>query len=221
MTPGRIGHPHDAALIAACALLAVVLVIESSIDWDSARRLPETDPAAIPAPAADAATESPRPPSRDGYRSIVERPLFTADRRPPPPSAETPVLAGRSATGARDAAGGIQLLGVVIEQDNRWALLKAGAQPAVLVAEGEQVNGWQLARVHPDAVLLKTGAEEQRLQITRKAAPRPPARAQPKREAALRERRAAEAQAEKAEAAAAAVQEQSAVSAGKRAQRQR
>jgi hypothetical protein len=103
------------------------------------------------------------------YSSVSERPLFTYDRRPFVVVAEVaPVVAGPRAE--------FQLTAVIITDTAQIALLRSNLTPAVQrVAVSQTIDGWTLAEVHPDSVLLRRNAESMSVHLR----PEPSASAAP------------------------------------------
>lgn len=85
-------------------------------------------------------------------KDILKRPLFNATRRPPEPKKpkiEPPVLHGR-------------LSGIVIHPDAKEALFaRSGGGMPVVVKEGGQIDGFTLASVEVDRVVLRSSFGDQ------------------------------------------------------------
>ncbi|HEX7236846.1 MAG TPA: hypothetical protein VF405_07790, partial [Gammaproteobacteria bacterium] len=83
------------------------------------------------------------------YLSISEHPLFTYDRRP----FVMVVAAAPVPVGPRVE---FELTAVVITRDTRIALLRSNLTPTVRrVALNQSIDGWTLAEVTPDSVVLR------------------------------------------------------------------
>jgi hypothetical protein len=113
------------------------------------------------ADAADAASSAPAIadlPPLTTFRAVFERPLFAPSRRPPADRA--PVLGVGVAERYR-------LLGLVTAGEARRALLAEGAR-RFEIAEGAALDGWIVARIEQDRVVLSSpgGDAELRLQRT-------------------------------------------------------
>jgi len=91
---------------------------------------------------------------------ILERPLFSPSRQsadkpdsegvaqapPPPPPPQLPA----------------RLAGTNIRHDARQALFEVQAgQKAIALSEGQEINGWTVASIQPDQVVLRSTAGEQ------------------------------------------------------------
>ena len=143
--PRRTGLLGTGLLALLCAGLAI------AIFWEL--EPPLADPGARAAAsheqkAADPAAELRfvMPPLRD-FGEVLARPVFSETRRPPAPEA---AAAGTTAPFA--------LVGVVLSANERHALVEHG-QPARIdrVAEGQELDGWTLAAVQLDRVVLRRG----------------------------------------------------------------
>ncbi len=104
----------------------------------------------LPVPArADPAPEA-------RFRAMVERPLFSSTRRPPPvpvPLAplDAPVLAAPPPN--------LTLSGVITGGGGGVALLRRPQDAAPIhVALGGTVDGWTVAEIHPRAIVLRRDA---------------------------------------------------------------
>lgn len=158
------------ALFALAVLLAVQL--ERALDQAA------PDDAAAPPPAAAQALPPPpglATPPLEHYGEMVARPLFSASRRP---VARKQPLVARSQTRPPDA----RLIGVLLTEDIRMALLTEGGKPPRRLAVGQQVDGWTIAAIEPRRVLLRQGALDHELLLAKpKMAGTARARRQPQR----------------------------------------
>lgn len=90
------------------------------------------------------------PPPLSRFTRITGRPLFTPGRRP----RET----GSPAAGSPPGGGGhYRVIGIVITDDETVALLKQAGSPASArrVAQGDTIDGWRVATINADRVVLK------------------------------------------------------------------
>jgi hypothetical protein len=142
---------------------AVMLLAALSAVWQLAMpiqlplsALAPSPPAAEPAAADPAAQVSP------AYPAIAEHPLFYPTRQPwvPPPPKATPPVAQAPAPAAAHPLQKYQLIGTVISQGARTALLKpSDGGKTVTVSEGQQLNGWTLREIGRDAAHFEAGGE--------------------------------------------------------------
>lgn len=118
---------------------------------------PPTDvPAAVPPIAGSAAPVSP------AYPAIAEHPLFYPTRQPwvpPPPKAAPPAPQAPAPTAAHPLQK-YQLVGVVISQGARTALLKpSDGGKTVAISEGQQLNGWTLREITRDTAHFESAGD--------------------------------------------------------------
>lgn len=150
-----------AALVGASALFAVQIARYSEPS------LPEPGPAAAPAAPAPASftLPEPRPLPLDELAAALERPLFVRSRRPPaaPAAPPTPLEA--------------TLAGVLTDGAEKVAIVLAdSAERALRLREGDMFHGWRVTRIEDHAVVLERGGRTERLVLTFKGPPTPPAR---------------------------------------------
>jgi len=101
-------------------------------------------------------------PPIETFAEVTRRPLFSATRQPPPETVKD--TQGNSTSFA--------LLGVIISESGKTALIEHGAPPAMIrLKEGQAVEGWTLQSILPDRVVLQRGATEQELKLKDRAAP--------------------------------------------------
>jgi hypothetical protein len=111
---------------------------------------------------AESAADGGSLPPLAAFSTTVERPLFSRNRRPPPPG---------EAAGAELAQGTATempflLSGVLIAGPRRVALLQTRASPKTLrVEEGETVEGWKVVTIRPQAVVVRSGSGQQELKL--------------------------------------------------------
>lgn len=149
--------------------LATWLVLENPL-WERATGTEDKTGQAGRKAGRSALTRAPRQPSESAYRIIIERPLFNAERRP----AQSRLSEGPVETPTQtNVPGGYKLLGVIVEAGTRSALIQiAGSPRPTVVAEGGSIDGWRLAEVRDDAVVLERGSSTQELNMVRIAEPR-------------------------------------------------
>lgn len=113
------------------------------------------------APLAPLATLAPA----SSFAAVSERPLFTATRRPPEaPTQETPTATSSQPTTQPTR---IVLSAIVLEGDTRLAFMRTTAPPSDLqqVNEGGVFNGWTVAEIRDESVLLRIGTRTAELQL--------------------------------------------------------
>jgi len=91
----------------------------------------------------------------DSLTATRERPLFSPSRRPPPPPpAPAPVVVQRTEPKPIDPPS-IVLLGIVTEDGEARAVLRAGSSNKVVRARvGEEVGRWTVTQIEPRRLVL-------------------------------------------------------------------
>jgi hypothetical protein len=144
-------------------------------------------PAPRPPPAATAETPTatapavapptlPPTPTFEEYASVVERPLFLPDRRPPPEEPdEAPEEEGPEEQTALD---GMNLTAVIIAPTEVSALVVTpGSKELARLRIGDDFEGWTVTGIEPDKVLLERQGESDELilrDFTKAPTPIPP-----------------------------------------------
>ena len=129
---------------AACLLLAMAIMAEWwGLGSSQSVAAAIEPPSAAPSPAA----QNPIPPlgPLQTYAAVVERPLFTQSRRPPPENAE--------------AQPGIQanlsIAGILISGGERIALIRRDNEHKLTrVREGQSLGDWTIRSIAADRVIL-------------------------------------------------------------------
>ena len=152
------------------------------------RRPPEVPAAAGIDTAASGQTlnipEMPKydPPPIERFAATLDRPLFSADRRPPEGQ---PIATGIGDNRALTAT----LQGVLFASSGSIALLTAvGESTPMPVSLGEVFLGWRLLEIHPDNVVFGRDEETVTLELIYKAEPTKAEPAPPQRTRAQRTR---------------------------------
>jgi hypothetical protein len=106
----------------------------------------------------------------DSMDETLARPLFSPNRRP---SADSPPEVATVAPNLRPnsrAAARLRLVGVVMADDVKFALLHdAQTGKTTRLEAGEEFDGWELDSLDAGTVILKRGAESNRLVLERKS----------------------------------------------------
>ena len=163
-------------LAAICAVLAAIVVSEALLQ-------PQADPAAAPSAAVSKpAALPPLPPDpafamppEASFAVVVDRPIFSPSRR---------AIEGAAAVAAPGTSGDLTLVGVIIRDDERIALVKLrNGDQLESLHQGDNLAGWSAVTIAPDRVLFRHGAVEEELILDYKA-PAPPAPPRVKRKLA-------------------------------------
>lgn len=114
-------------------------------------------------------------PPQETFSATLSRPLFTATRRPPsplaalqggpPPEPSTPVTTP-GPKGMRLVLGVYYLRGVVVTPERKLLLLQHHATGRSLrLAEGETVDGWTVASIASNEVVLRQGERKEAIPL--------------------------------------------------------
>ncbi len=147
-------HPVLAFLKVACVLLTVILVTEAggaaasllaSLLDQPVRMTPPTD------------SQFRRAHYDAMVKAILDRPLFSGDRRPPPPPPVAvkppPVLKSR-------------LSGILILAGWRQALFAGDGKKYTTLREGDEIDGFKVRNIQADRVILASDFGEQIVQLS-------------------------------------------------------
>ena len=146
-------RPRLNHVLAGAAVLLTVLAI-----W------PWVAPASAPGLSAEVSEAAPPAqaiadlPPLATFSAVFERPLFSPSRRPPPDE-KVPALDGGVAARYR-------LLGLLTAGETRRALLAEGSR-RFEIAEGAALDGWIVARIEQDRMVLSSPVGETVLKLHR------------------------------------------------------
>jgi hypothetical protein len=142
-----------APMLLALVCFALCGVIYAELDRGSmeqpanAAPAPRVQPKVAPVPASFT-----MPPLQQ-YAELIARPLFSESRRP--------------MEGPREAAtesSGFALLGIVVSESGRYALLEHGKPPRVhRLGEGEALAGWTIEQIQLDRLVVRNGTTREQL----------------------------------------------------------
>lgn len=135
----------------------------------------------VPEPPAEVAVEVPSPvlpradelklPPLESYDTVGERPLFVDGRRPPteePEDEEAPVV-------AETPAPKLTLMGVLMTPQGATALVRNDVTQEVLRRRpGEDIDGWQVATIEADRLVVSQGEKQEVLPLRDYSRPAPP-----------------------------------------------
>lgn len=94
-------------------------------------------------------------PDVDWLERIVERPLFSASRRPFSPAEEKPTA--KPEPEVKKLA--LTLTGILLAGESRVALLTHPKEGLLRLRQGQKVDGWRVDQINGDMVRLKRGHE--------------------------------------------------------------
>lgn len=157
------------SLIVVCAVLVIVLLVEVNRDYSTNSDMGNASLASQPLTiqgieASDAFV------AIEAYEDIINRPLFNDDRKPyvfvAPPPEEKPVRTRERPAPASKPPQQMSLTAIVITPEKSLAILQAGNNKILQrVRLGETIDGWTLAEIQDQSVVLKQGEQTQTLEL--------------------------------------------------------
>jgi hypothetical protein len=145
------------ALFGLCGLLAITLA------WLWLAPLPEYPAPEIHLRSEQADSVAPAlysPPSAEAFAEVDDRSVFNPQR--------TRVVASQSqgAVNTTSLPTDLSLIGVILDADTKLALFRTQSAPlAVSVPMGGTIEGWQVARIEPDRVVMHAGGADQEMKL--------------------------------------------------------
>lgn len=143
------------ALGAICVVLGLSILGEWALSVPDVAALPNDPPSAsvtfAPMPSIDA---------DDLTKTILDHPLFTASRMPPA-APQMPQAAAKTAPQLH-----ARLAGMIVGPDDREALFARDAGPVVAVHEQQEIDGWKVASIDAEKVVLQSDFGERVLHPT-------------------------------------------------------
>lgn len=164
--------PNLRGLFLLMILVAASAVFGSRIRDDLQRPPEMPEPSASGSETPDRDIEIPElpgydPPPIERFAAALDRPLFSADRRPPPDGQPTAAV-------VEDRSLSATLQGILFAGSGSVALLTAvGESAPVRVSQGEVFLGWKLLEIHPDNVVFGRDDETVTLELIYKVQPAP------------------------------------------------
>ena len=148
--------PAQLALAGLCGALTLILA------YEIAAPIPPFDvskSSEVFRPAPITFQDSANAPSAASFGDINAHPIFSASRAPIASHLDM-THGGESSAFPSD----VTLIGVIIEGQTRLALIKTASAPfAQSVAQGGEIEGWTVAEVDPDKIVLSSGATKQEI----------------------------------------------------------
>ena len=97
-------------------------------------------------------------PDREAFSEIIERPLFSQSRRPPPEAGDqdpdNPALLN------------FHLVGVIVSTQSRVALIRPTTEgPLLRKTIGEDLDGWEISEINSSTVIIKRGTATETLRL--------------------------------------------------------
>ena len=148
-----LGWSWRIAALAAAALMLVLLLTMPSEQFGPPEAPPE---AANPRRAAEPAAEAPAAVAIE-FPAIATHPLFYPTRKPwtppPPPPPEPPAAVVATPSPLTNYF----LVGVVVSDSMRSALVRAQADKILTLSEGQEIEGWTLKEITPERLFFTAG----------------------------------------------------------------
>lgn len=156
MTRRKSGYRVPVLLLLVCTVLVWLVYRQLA-----APPSPEaaTDPSALAEAAVPELPPKPQFSMRpiEDFRAVLERPIFSPTRRPPPVEEGGSVVESGGAT--------FTLKGILIDDQERVALFRPGRGAKIVrLGEGDRLEGWTLVRIEADRVTLERGGVEKVLE---------------------------------------------------------
>ncbi|TAN46979.1 MAG: hypothetical protein EPN21_18755 [Methylococcaceae bacterium] len=172
----RIAREYETPLLLGCLALLLALAVAGEWLWKSAGQRSLRAQLSGSGGTAGVSTEAANAkafelPPLEHFDAIVERPLFIQGRRP--------VSAEEAVAATPDKPFDWQLHGIVKGPDGALILLKDKAGHHHKLPAGEKLDGWELAEIADDRVVMLRGEARQTLML-QKPKPKTPAKPEPK-----------------------------------------
>ena len=153
------------ALGALCLFLGGVAVAPWTADplVNLGRQPPAPAPGDDSQPGYVLAFEAPAP---EALAVIVERPIFTASRRPPPAVLPAPAAPAAETLDKSLILGRYKLTGVVVTPTLRLVFVtRPGSRKTIAVARGKKLDGWVISEVEQHLIVLESDQGRIRIKI--------------------------------------------------------
>jgi hypothetical protein len=148
--------PAQLALAGLCGTLTLILA------YEIAAPIPQFDspkPGEVYRPPPITFEDTASAPSAASFSDIDAHPVFSASRTPIASHLDTTHV---GTTGAFPSD--VSLIGVIIEGQTRMALVKSASEPfARSVPQGGEIEGWTVAEVDANKIVLTSGATKQEI----------------------------------------------------------
>ncbi len=119
--------------------------------------------------------------SKTQYREILDRPTFNESRRPTEETELDNPEAAQSTRSAELTNNEFRLVGIMIIDDNRYALVQtSGGRITQRMQVGDIIGGWRITSLAPSSAIMERGTQSKTLELDRKSDPKLAARARAK-----------------------------------------
>lgn len=140
------------ALLLACCVLGGIVILELTEDLPLAPQVTAAAPDTSELPRQESIEYQPPPP--DQFDVIAMRPLFSVSRRPFEPEAEA-TLESEADPDEDPGLPEVELIGVLIADTRRSALLAPAGGQAYWLNEGQLHEGWVIERIERNRATLR------------------------------------------------------------------
>jgi hypothetical protein len=154
-------------------LLFMAVLLLAFIGWRWFNPLAEPRLEALPPPGADGGDIEKLLKSMDrvagfptlaAYSAISNRPLFFSKRRPPPPYIADKTGGKKPGPTRRTGKPRVQLSAIISIGNQTYALVQGGKKKgARRVRLGDEIDGWTVAAIDKDKLVLRNGSETETL----------------------------------------------------------
>ncbi|MCB1760875.1 MAG: hypothetical protein KDI68_13980 [Gammaproteobacteria bacterium] len=136
---------------------------------ETAASAPQAQRSPVGADTAAAVAELPPAPPLARFEEMTARPLFSQSRRPPAPG-EEPVASAPQLASAPPDQSQYSVMGILITDNQRSALLKPRGKEAdtVRASEGEMLpgSGWKITEITPEWVKIEQQGSSETLKLS-------------------------------------------------------
>lgn len=154
-----VGNRLTVLLLVICVLLAGILALEQHLE-SSAGTSADVEPGTPAAVEIDVAQNRYVAPEKRRFEEVLERPLFTPDRRPAP----EPTASAAPVTQANPIR--LKLEGIAITSGTRVAIFRDLSNNQLLrLAEGMKHQGWVVEQLSAESATLTRGEQSQELSL--------------------------------------------------------
>ena len=157
------------SLIVVCVILVIVLLFEIKRDYSTSAETTNTNPVnqVLATPAIQTSDSFV---AIEAYEDIINRPLFNDDRKlyvyTEPVVQERPPVKTRERPTPPKPQQQLSLTAIVITPEKSLAILQAGKDKSLQrVRLGETIDGWTLAEIQDQSIVLKQGEQTQTLEL--------------------------------------------------------
>lgn len=158
--------PSQIVLGLVCVLLLGAIGFEVAAPLHEPQLPP---PATTVRPIASAPLPVFHPPPSESFDEINARPLFDRARAPVAEDSSTTI---GPLSGSSSSPPAVSLIGIIIDGTRRIAMIRSNVSPvATSVSVGDAIEGWRVAQVDPDRIVLRSGSDSAEIRLTQNRSP--------------------------------------------------